>query len=190
MRLFAFLLAFLSLPAAAQSIGAQQPIQNTSPQLVSFAGSDANLQALSNGLTSGQTVTLVTPGPDGILQIVTFTPPAALGSDTARALEQARTLLISRGIAQPSAQQVAVALMGGTLVTSAGPLQVQGILTGSIPANAVQVRSEAGANPAAAAFGGSAANLQALNDGLRTGRPITLTGNGATGTTQSVTFTV
>src|SRR5262245_12640869 len=132
MRLFAFLLAFLSLPAAAQSIGAQQPIQSTSPQLVSFAGSDANLQALANGLSAGQTVTLVTPGPDGVLQIVTFTPPSALGSDTARALEQARTLLISRGITQPSAQQIAVALMGGTLVTSTGPLQVQGILTGSI----------------------------------------------------------
>src|ERR1041385_2192838 len=69
------LFAFLSLPAAAQTA---EQVLATSPQLLAFAGSDANLQALVNGLTNGQTVTLVTQDASGVLQIVTFTPPSAL----------------------------------------------------------------------------------------------------------------
>jgi hypothetical protein len=189
MRLLAVLLSLFSFHAAAQTEA--QQIQSTAPQLVAFAGSDANLQSLVNGLSLGQPVTLVTPAANGVLQIATFTPPAALGADTARALEQARTSLISRGISQPSAQQVAVALMGGALPTSAGVLQVPGVLTNSITANAVQVRNEVASAPGTGsmAFGGSAANLQALSNGLRAGTPITLAGTGANGAAQSVTFT-
>src|SRR5882672_5291479 len=128
MRVFVFLIAFLSFQAGAQTTA--QEIQATSPQLVVFAGSDANLQSLANGLSLGQTVTLVTPGADGLLQIVTFTPPSALGTGVASALEQARTSLIARGIAQPTAQQIAVALMGGTIATSAGQaVAMTGVLT-------------------------------------------------------------
>ena len=185
MRVLALLFAVLSFHAAAQT--PVQQIQGAAPQLVVFAGSGANLQALANGLTLGQPVTLVTQSSDGLLQIVTFTPPNALSAaDTARALEQARTALIARGISQPSAQQIGAALMGGSIITSAGQVAVPGVLTGSIPADALQVRNEfaGGAVP----LGGSVANFQALNSGLRQGTPITLTGL-VNGVQQSVTFT-
>ena len=195
MRFLVTLLAFLSFHAAAQVSDAQR-IQSTSPQLVAFAGSDANLQALVAGLSLGQPVTLVTQAGAGQLQIVTFTPPGVLGAaDTARALEQARTNLISRGVSQPSAQQIAVALVGGSLVTGAGPLQVPGVLTGTAQPTAVQVRNEfaggagVGGTAGSAVFGGSAANLQALQNGLTAGTPITLSGAAANGTVQNVTFT-
>ena len=191
MRILAVSLAFLSFHAVAQ-VDARQ-IQTTSPQLVAFAGSDANLQALVNGLSLGQPVTIVTQGGGGLLQIVTFTPPGALGANTAQALESARTNLIARGIAQPSAQQIAVALMGGPLATSAGVLQVPGVLTNSSQPNAVQVRNEfanAGLGTTAQpVFGGSAANLQALQNGLRSGGPIPLSGTAPNGAAQNITFT-
>jgi hypothetical protein len=184
--LVVLLSAFLSFHAAAQT--PVQQIVATSPQLVVFAGSDANLQALANGLTLGQPVTLVTQTSNGLLQIVTFTPPNALSAtDTARALEQARTALIVRGISQPSAQQIGAALMGGTLVTSSGQVALPGVLTGSIPTNALQVRNEF-AGGGAVPLGGSATNFQALTTGLRQGTPITLTGL-VNGVQQSVTFT-
>jgi hypothetical protein len=141
MRMLALVLASLSLPVGAQTTAFQQ-LQGTSPQFSTFAGSDANLQSLVSGLGAGQAVTLVTQNADGSLQIVTFTPPSGLGAGVSRALEQARTNLIARGIAQPTGQQIAVALMGGTLATSAGAVQIPGVLTNTIPANAVQVRNE------------------------------------------------
>jgi hypothetical protein len=188
MRVLALLLTVLSFQAAAQT--PVQQIQGASPQLVVFAGSGANLQALANGLTLGQPVTLVTQSSDGLLQIVTFTPPNALSStDTARALEQARTALIARGISRPSAQQIGAALMGGSIITSAGQVALPGVLTGSIPVNALQVRNEfAGGAGGAVPLGGSVANFQAINSGLRQGTPITLTGI-VNGVQQSVTFT-
>jgi len=188
MRALVLLLTIISFHAAAQT-PAQQIIA-TSPQLVVFAGSDANLQSLANGLGLGQPVTLVTQSTDGLLQIATFTPPAALNaSDTARALEQARTTLIARGIAQPSAQQIGAALMGGTILTSTGQVAVPGVLTGAIPANAVQVRNEfAGGGTGVVPLGGSVTNFQAINTGLRQGTPITLTG-AVNGVQQTVTFT-
>jgi len=193
MRVLAFLLALLSFQAAAQAlpqIGSVQQVQSRSPQLLVFAGSDANLQALVNGLGQGQTVTLVTQTADGLVQIVTFTPPSALGPDVSRALEQARTNLIARGISQPTAQQIAVALMGGTIAAAAGPVQIPGVLTGSTSPNAVQVRNEitGGLGSGATPFGGSAANFQALSNGLRQGTAITLT-NTVNGVLQTVTFT-
>ena len=188
MRVLVLLLAFLSFHAAAQTPA--QQIQATSPQLVVFAGSDANLQSLANGLSLGQTVTLVTPGADGLLQIVTFTPPSALGTGVASALEQARTSLIARGIAQPTAQQIAVALMGGTIATSAGQaVAMTGVLTGTANTNAVAVRNEfAGTFAGGQAPFGGLTNLQALTTGLRQGTPIALTGV-VNGVQQTVTFT-
>lgn len=188
MRALAVLLTVISFHAAAQTPG--QQIVATSPQLVVFAGSDANLQALANGLGLGQAVTLVTQAPNGLLQIVTFTPPNALSAaDTARALEQARTALIARGITQPSAQQIGAALMGGTIVTSSGQVAVTGVLTGSIPANALQVRNEfSAAAGGVTPLGGSVTNFQSIHAGLRQGTPITLTGL-VNGVQQSVTFT-
>jgi len=186
MRAFVFVVfAFLSLPAAAQTA---EQIEATAPQLVAFAGSDANLQSLVSGLSNGQTVTLVTQDATGVLQIATFTPPAALGGSVAATLEQARTALIARGITQPTAQQIAVALMGGSVLSASGAAPLNGVLTGTATGNGVQVRNDlsaaSGATSAANTFG-SPANLQALTNGLLRGTSITLTG----AANQSVTFT-
>jgi hypothetical protein len=189
MRFLALTLALVAGHAGAQTT--MQQIQTLSPQLVSFAGSDANLQSLVNGLSLGQPVTVVTQGVDGVLQIATFTPPNALGADVSRSLEQARTNLLARGITNPTAQQIGVALMGGVIATSAGQVSVPGVLTNTIPTTqTVQVRNEFAGGTAAAAtpFGGSVANFQSLSNGLQRGAPITLTST-VNGVPQSVTFT-
>jgi hypothetical protein len=120
-----------------------QQVQLLAPQLLAFAGSSANFAALVSGMAQGIPVTLLTPGIDGQLQVATFTPPVtASAADIARNLEAARSSLIARGIAAPTAQQVAVALMGGALPTPLGAVQVPGVLTGSANLNAVQVRND------------------------------------------------
>lgn len=176
-----------SLPAAAQTAG---QIQALSPQLVVFAGSDANLQALANGLALAQPVTLVSQDASGLLQIVTFTPPNQIAAgDVPRTLEQARNNLIARGISQPTSQQVATALMGGTILTPAGQVALTGVLTNAIPTNAVQVRNEfAGSSATGIVPFGSAGNLQSISSGLRQGTPITLSGS-VNGVPQTLTFT-
>ena len=167
-----FLLAALSLGGVAL---AQTPAGSTAvrqvellaPQLVGFAGSSANFESLVNGLTQGTPVTLTTVAADGSVHIVTFSTTRNLSPvEAARTLESARQSLISRGIAAPTAQQLAVALVGG-----AAP---------------IQVRTELAA-PAAPALGSTnltAADLQALRSGLAQNTPVTLAGAGG-----SVTFT-
>jgi hypothetical protein len=167
------LLAALSLcgvalaQAPAGSTAARQ-VELLAPQLVAFAGSSANFESLVNGLTQGTAVTLTTVAADGSLQIVTFVPGTALSPvEAARTLESARQALISRGIAAPTAQQLAVALVGG-----AAP---------------IQVRTELAASPALGAGNAAnltAADLQALRTGLAQNTPVTLAG-----TNGNVTFT-
>jgi hypothetical protein len=187
MRMLALVLAFISLPLGAQTTALQQ-LQGTSPQFSTFAGSDANLQSLVNGLGAGQAVTLVTQNADGTLQIVTFIPPSGLGSGVSRVLEQARSNLIARGIAQPTGQQIAVALMGGTLATSAGAVQIPGVLTNTIPANAVQVRNESPSTFTTGTVPFGPQNFQALSTGLQQGTPIRLTST-VNGVQQTVAIT-
>src|SRR5919202_219548 len=95
--------ALLPGPLQAQTNAATQ-INLIAPQLQTFAGSTANFQALAFGRTQGTVITIATTTPDGFTQIATFTPPSALSpTNAARALESARQLLISRGIAAPTA---------------------------------------------------------------------------------------
>jgi hypothetical protein len=179
------LLAALSLSAPALPQSATNPaiqqVQLLAPQLLGFAGSAANFESLVNGLTQGTPVTLTTVGADGSVQIVTFAPSTTLtSSDAARILETARQALISRGIATPSAQQLAVSLLGGALPTALGTTPVTGVLTGNAGATPVQVRNEV-AVPSGSAAGGTAAgltaaNLQALQAGLATNTPVTIAG--------------
>jgi hypothetical protein len=117
----------------APNAGPQQ-VLGLAPQLSAFAGSDANFQALVNGLLQGIPVTLTTLTADGLLQTVTFTPASAMSvADVARLLEAARQQLISRGIASPTAQQIGVMLSGGALPTPSGTTQVGGLLPTLIP---------------------------------------------------------
>ncbi len=185
------MIAVLSLGTAAF---AQTPIpspalqvQRLAPQLLAFSGSSANFESLVNGLTTGVPVTLTTVGADGGVQIVTFFPGTAFtATDAARNLEAARQSLISRGIALPSAQQLAIALMGGTLATPSGSAQVTGVVSGNAGGTSVEIRNERAAAPAPASGAGpnlSQANLQALRTGLAQGTAVTLAGAGG-----SVTF--
>ena len=114
-RIVAFLVAALLTAATqAQTVFVQsgtQPaleVQRLAPQLVAFAGSDVNFQNLVNGLALGVPVTLTTMMAPGQTQVVTFTPTGTMTPvQIAQLLENARQSLIARGIATPSAQQLA-----------------------------------------------------------------------------------
>jgi len=104
-------------------------VQRLGPQLVTFVGGQANFDNLVNGLSLGTPVTLITPLPNGQQQLVTFTPQGTLTPiQIAQTLETARQSLISRGVAAPTAQQVAITLTGGALPTQTGTVQVTALL--------------------------------------------------------------
>lgn len=126
-----------TLPSAT-TLALPLEVQRLAPQLIAFAGSDANFQNLVNGLASGTQVTLTTAGATGT-QTVTFTPTGAMtAQQIAQTLENVRQSLISRGIATPSAQQLATAITGGPLLTPAGPVvQVNGVVGTTAATNTV-----------------------------------------------------
>jgi hypothetical protein len=145
MKAFVLAAAFaLSSPVLAQALQTQDmqtqvapalEVQRLAPQLVAFAGGDANFQNLVNGLAAGTPVTLVTG-----TQVVTFTPSGAMTAlDIAQTLEKLRQQLIGRGIATPTAQQLAIALTGGVLPTAVGTTPVNGVIAApQSPAVAIQ----------------------------------------------------
>ena len=165
--------------AAAQSTGpttttvspASQQVQLLAPQLVAFTGSTGNFDSLVTGLAQGTPVTLTTVGADGLVQIVTFVPGTTqTPADIARNLESARQNLISRGVANPTAQQLAVALVGGTLTTVGGNNLLAGVLTGTALPAAFQVRNElAGPTTLSNGLLTSTTTLQSLRDALAQG---------------------
>jgi hypothetical protein len=152
------------------SPGSQQ-VQLLAPQLVAFSGSIGNFDSLVTGLTQGTPVTLTSIGADGVIQIVTFVPGSPLpAADVARTLETARQNLIARGIATPTAQQLTVALVGGTLTTPAGNNALSGVLTGSALPRSFQVRNELATTAALNnGLNVSTANLQGLRNALAQG---------------------
>ena len=118
-----------TLPTAAP-LSFPLEVQRLAPQLVAFAGGDANFQNLVNGLASGTAVTLSTLLPTGATQVVTFTPAGSMTvQQIAQTLENVRQSLITRGIATPSAQQLATAITGGALLTPSGPTQIGGVVS-------------------------------------------------------------
>lgn len=147
-RRFSFL-GFAALIAHAAAFGQAAAVQSPAslevlrlaPQLVTFAGSEANFQSLVNGLAQGLPVTLVTATPDGFTQTASFTPGGTLTPlQVAQTLETARQQLISRGIAAPTAQQIGVVLAGGSLPTAAGNVPVAGL----VPLASMQTSASAG----------------------------------------------
>ncbi len=119
-------------------------VQRLAPQLVAFAGGDANFQNLVNGLATGSPVTLNTVLPTGGTQVVTFTPAGTMtAQQIAQTLESVRQSLIARGIAIPTGQQLATAITGGALVTPAGTTPVNGAVTTTTAAVVQQQTSPA-----------------------------------------------
>lgn len=140
--------------AQAQTVPAAVDVQRLAPQLVSFAGSEANFQSLVNGLASGTQVQLFTVLPNGFVQNVTFTPTAALTPvQVAQVLETVRQQLIGLGIGAPTAEQLGFALMGGVVPTALGGTQVPGALNPqtaqSLPSPAAQIQGQASAGATA-----------------------------------------
>ncbi|HKU45269.1 MAG TPA: hypothetical protein VJQ58_00175 [Burkholderiales bacterium] len=129
-------------------------VQRLAPQLVGFAGSDLNFANLVNGLAFGVPVTLTTPLVSGGTQIFTFTPTGALTSvQIAQVLEQARQLLIARGVATPTAQQLGTTLTGGALATASGTTPVNALVntvTTATPSAAAGATGTTTQSPAAA----------------------------------------
>lgn len=89
--------------------------------LASEAGAqaDPNLQGIFVGLTQGTEVTLVTPLPNGMAEVTSFTPPGRpSAAQAAGTLEGARQQLATRqlalhGIVNPTPDQIPVAMFGG-----------------------------------------------------------------------------
>ena len=169
-----------------------QQVQLLAPQLLAFSGSTGNFDSLVTGLTSGTPVTLTTVSAEGFVQIVTFMPGATMSaSDVARNLETARQNLITRGIATPNAQQLALALVGGTLTTPSGSASINGVLTGTAGTTPLQVRNELAPFSTFAStptLNLSQNNLQALRIALAQGSTATLTTTTASGATQAMTI--
>ena len=140
MKRIVLLLAAASAIASVQAQTVQfqtgtQPaldVQRLAPQLIAFAGGDVNFTNLVNGLALGVPVTLTSTVAPGVTQIVTFTPSGTMTPvQIAQVLETTRQSLIARGIATPSAQQLATALVGGTLPTALGNTPVNGLVSSS-----------------------------------------------------------
>jgi hypothetical protein len=143
------------------------------------AQGNANLQNLLTALTQGTAVTLYTPLANGMVQVTSFQPPLALGRPEAEAaVAIARQHLASLDIANPTADQFARALAGGTIYMRDGPQELPGVLplTGKpalvtsqivFPNGSPQVANTPGPRlivpaPMSAAAGGSAPmNVQA-----------------------------
>jgi hypothetical protein len=97
--------------------------------------SAAQLQAVRNALATGTGVTLTTSTGAGTAQSVTFTPTGGRLSDfeVNQTLQLAAALLAQQGILNPTADQLRVALFGGTLPVSNGTgVLVQGVLQGRV----------------------------------------------------------
>jgi hypothetical protein len=139
---------------AQTTVPATVTVQRIAPQLVAFTGSQVNFQNLVTGLAQGTPVQLFTVMPDGSTQLVTFTPGAALPADQiAQVLETARQRLIGLGIANPTAEQLSVALTGGVVPTAVGGSPVTALVGASAqtaPSPAVQIQSNAAGGGATA----------------------------------------
>ena len=87
-------------------------------------------QTLINGLNTGKPVTITTPLASGYLQTVSFVPSSGPmpQAQAAQYIQKAQRDLAARGIDKPTALQIAVTLMGGTLATPDGDVQVPGLL--------------------------------------------------------------
>ena len=145
-----------TLPAPTQVSPALE-VQRLAPQLVAFAGGDANFQNLVNGLASGTLVTLSTG-----TQVVSFTPAGKMTTlQIAQTLESLRQSLIQRGIATPTAQQLAIALTGGALPTALGTTQVNGVIATTTPLGTNTAAQQSPAVSVQGTFGAAAAGTAA-----------------------------
>src|SRR5262245_54703709 len=90
---------------------------------------DPNFQALLNALMQGSQVALVTPLPDGRVEVTSFAAPGQrTAADAALLIQRAQISLQNFGIQQPTGQQLATALAGGVITVPTGSTQIPGVL--------------------------------------------------------------
>ena len=97
-------------------------------------------QTLMSGLNSGRPVVITTPLASGYLQTVSFVAPSGPmpQAKAAQMIQLAQKDLAKRGIEKPTALQIAVTLLGGTLPTPDGDVQVPGLLPKAASKKAVR----------------------------------------------------
>ena len=116
-------------------------------------------QDLIGALAAGSEVVLVTPLANGLLQVTRFQPPLALPRPQAEAaVAIARGQLRLLDIGNPTADQLARALAGGTIELRDGPAKLPGVLpTTGLPATVTSSIVLANGTPLVAATGAAAA---------------------------------
>lgn len=119
------------MDSLASSRGESTVTSRISSDFSAFAGSQANADALVNGLRNGSAITLTTTTPSGTTSSTTFTPPTGkMGyGNVFISLALAKQQLAGLGITQPTAQQLQAALTGGAVTTATGTTtNLQGVL--------------------------------------------------------------
>jgi hypothetical protein len=98
--------------------------------LLPAAASAQFVSVTTPALSIGKPVVITTPLASGHLQTVSFVPPSGPISEAAatRMIERAQSDLAQRGIARPTALQIAITLLGGVLPTPQGDVQMPGLL--------------------------------------------------------------
>ena len=139
------LAALAAMPAMAQSTTASgtgttststtRESTRLSSEFSTFAGSDANAQALVNGLRNGTAIVLdqVTQNADGTSTTASTTIQPVTGKlgygNVKIALSLAEASLAKAGITDPTAAEIAAALNGGSLTLADGTtVDLQGVL--------------------------------------------------------------
>jgi hypothetical protein len=122
-RAFATLLVAGSLAASA-AIAAEVPggdFSRLSTQYAGWAGGKTNADNLIGGMRSGSSITLVTRNTGQSVSLAGFTPSRAMTyGEISAALSGARQNLSSMGVAQPNAEQIQAALIGGDVEVASG----------------------------------------------------------------------
>lgn len=119
--------------AATASMSSTEPSSGPAGKLIAdysaFAGSTSNAQALVAGLRDGTSVTLTSTTP--AVPSASFAPATGkLGyGNVDIALSLAKADLSRQGISNPTPAQLAAALNGGTVTTTAGSTALAGVLS-------------------------------------------------------------
>ena len=122
-RTFATLFVAGSLAASA-AIAADVPggdFSRLSTQYAGWAGGKSNADNLIGGMRSGSSITLVTRNTGQSVSLAGFTPsrPMTYG-EISTVLSGARQNLARMGVAQPNAEQIQAALIGGDVELASG----------------------------------------------------------------------
>jgi len=118
--------AIQAMDANAATRGSGVVIGKIAADFESFAGSNENATALVTGLRNGAEITLTQDGQPS----ATFTPPTKpMGyGNVSTSLTLAKYQLAQQGITEPTPEQLATALNGGTITVDGKSMDYQGVL--------------------------------------------------------------